>query len=121
MIIKTILILLLVSNPLHAAWRNMFETETSMYFVNPNYIDKKSKTILINILSEPAKNDKKGSRIITTEINCNLSLYRNISLLTFSNFRAKGNLINTYEFEKDWKKISNGTNISKLKSFLCNY
>ena len=55
MIIKTILILLLVSNPLHAAWRNMFETETSMYFVNPNYIDKKNKTILINILSEPAK------------------------------------------------------------------
>ena len=45
MIIKTILILLLVSNPLHAAWRNMFETENSMYFVNPNYIDSKVKQL----------------------------------------------------------------------------
>jgi hypothetical protein len=121
MFIKSIIILLLVTSPLHAAWRNMFETKNSMYYVNPKHIDKKSKTIVINILSEPAKNEKKGSRIITTEINCNLSLYRNISLLTFSNFRAKGNLINTYEFEDHWKKISKGTNISKLKSFLCNY
>lgn len=121
MLIKSILILLLVSNPLQAAWRNMFETENSLYFVNPNYIDTKNKIILVNILSEPAEINKKGSRLITTEINCNLNLYRNLSLLTYSNSRAKGNLINTYEFERNWKKISNGTNISKLKSFLCNY